>query len=485
MRRTKLVGALLLSLVLLCLLAQFAAAEEQKKGDKGGKGDKNDKGGKHKKEPVGIIPDDAEQLQKAYNGFWLLIMAPCVFYMQTGFLMLEVGSVRVKNTKAILLKNTVDSCISALTFWAWGWTLGFTPGNGFLGMDNVFLIGFDSYDLWFYQFTFCNAATTIVSGAIAERVRFEAYMAVSVFLSGWIYPIIAHWLWGPGGWLNTMSVIDFAGSGVVHVVGGTVALVGAIVVGPRIGRFVDGRPVEIPGHSIALSSLGVVTLWFGWFAFNGGSTLGLVGGLFKVAERAMVNTLISPATAGLITLFYHKMRYREYNIGKIFNGILGGAAFITAPCAVIDHDDAIIAGAFAAALYEGGSQLLIILKIDDVVDAAPVHFLCGMGGLVFPGFFAHKEFVMEAYGRDSPYGLLYGGGGTQLGIQLLALVCIVGWCAAHALLIFGLMRLLKVLRVDKYTEEKGLDVVHHSGFAYTNIQVKVSDYVSVRRDVFV
>lgn len=433
-------------------------------------------------------------LTAAVDTYWLLSTGPIVFFMQMGFLTLEAGSVRVKNTKNILLKNTIDVCVTILLWWAVAFPFAFggqfdndDDENPVIGHQYFFSIDFDEYAFFFFQWTFANTSVTIISGAVAERIRFEAWLIVSAWTVCFVYPLPAHWVFFKQGWLSDdLHVQDFAGSGVVHLVGGAAALAGALIIGPREGRFVDGRPIEIPGHSIALMVLGVLTLWFCWFAFNAGSTLGLSGEGFNIASLVVANTLMAPVSAGLVTLAYHKFRFREFNVTKIFNSILAGLVASSAPCASVEPEDAVVIGVIAAIFYEACSQAVLYFKIDDVLDAFAVHGGGGLWGVLAVGLFAHQDLLFRVRGdHENDFGLLRGGGWYQFGVQALEATVLSAWGFGLSAAVFGILRLLKILRVSKYEEEKGLDETSHAGYAYTNIQIKVSDYVSVRRDVFV
>eukprot|EP01100_Stratorugosa_tubuloviscum_P013734 TRINITY_DN7040_c0_g1_i1.p1 TRINITY_DN7040_c0_g1~~TRINITY_DN7040_c0_g1_i1.p1 ORF type:complete len:454 (+),score=201.95 TRINITY_DN7040_c0_g1_i1:1-1362(+) len=426
-------------------------------------------------------------LEETYNAYWLLINSPLVFFMQVGFLMLEVGSIRVKNAKNILLKNVVDTAISGLVFYAFGFGFAFGnqgESNPFIGESDFMLFGYREYFFFFYQLTFCSAATTIISGAVAERIRFEAYMVIAFFLSGIIYPLVVHWIWSSDGWLFELQVIDFAGSGVVHLLGGTVAFWGAVAVGPRKGRFVKGKIIQLPGHSIILCCLGVFCLWFGWYGFNLGSSIIITNGFWIIAERVAVNTTLAPTFSGIVTLLYHRLRFREYNLIKIFNATLAGLVAITGGCAVVGSDDAIIIGSIAAIFYESSSNLLLLLKVDDVLEATAVHAACGAWGLLACGLFARPEFVEQAYPSYTHAGLLYSGDFYFVAIQLLTIAIIFTWATLTGGSLLLILKLLKVLRVDESTEEKGLDKTAHGSYAYANIQIKISEYATVRRDLF-
>mmetsp|Transcript_28629 Transcript_28629/g.71993 ORF Transcript_28629/g.71993 Transcript_28629/m.71993 type:complete len:450 (-) Transcript_28629:35-1384(-) len=444
-----------------------------------------------------------EDFAAAMDGYWLIPGAAAVFFMQCGFLSLEVGSVRVKNTKNILLKNSVSPCIAIISWWMYGFALAFGGdeggGNEFVGEDEFFLINSNRYIFFFFEWTFQAAAGTIISGPLAERIRFEAFCILNFVVSGVIYPFVAHWVWSPHGWLNDhFSVVDFAGSGVVHLLGGIAAICMTVILGARDGRFDDqGKPVEIPGHSIALVALGLLVLWFGWLSFNACSSLTIAadGGAFT-ASKAVLNTTLSPMAALIVSMIFHKVYYREYIVPKMMNAALCATCAITGPSGVVNAASAVWIGVYCVVFYEITSDLLLYFKIDDAVDAFPVHAVGGALGVINVGLFAEEELVAIYRGdhikdngtieyTTNSYGLLMGGGWELLGGQLLELVTIVVWTAIISCIAAGGLRLAGLLRVDKYTEEQGLDKVLHKGYGYTSIQVKVSDYINVRKDMFV
>jgi len=314
---------------------------------------------------------DAEiaDLIAAIDTAWLLIAAFLVFFMQAGFAMLEAGFVRSKNVANILMKNVLDVSVGAIAFWAVGWGLayGFSGDatNGFVGTGQFFLVGFDDWPSWIFQFAFAGVAATIVSGAMAERTAFRAYLFYTVFITAFIYPVVVHWAWDGNGWLSafkddpigTNGYIDFAGSSVVHVVGGFAGLMGAIFVGPRIGKFgKDGSINPIPGHSISLAALGVFILWFGWYGFNPGSTLGLTGGFAALAAKVAVNTTLAAGAGAVGATFLSRLRTSKYDMGLTLNGALGGLVGITAPAAVVDPWAAVAIGFIAAPIVIFGRR---------------------------------------------------------------------------------------------------------------------------------
>lgn len=429
---------------------------------------------------------------------WLLYCGTLVFLMQAGFAMLCAGSVRAKNAQNIMLKNLLDACVGALAFWSTGYAFAYGEyhdGNWFIG-DSLFFLsqgfeGKDGFHNWFFQFAFAATAATIVSGAVAERCKMEAYMGYSWFLTAFVYPVVVHWIWSSNGFLSAflhdpmldVGVIDFAGCGVVHMVGGLSACIGAYVLGPRIGRFNKDDPRllkgewattdDIRGHSISLVVLGTFLLWVGWYGFNPGSTLAIGGGAASVASKVAVNTTIGGAAGGVTNLMIHYLLSRDaatkhgiYDVAEMCNGILAGLVAITAACAVVEPWAAFVIGIVGAFVYTAGSRALVRMEIDDAVNATPVHFCAGAWGLIAPAIFARPENMRAAYDNDKESGLLYGGGWEMMGCQLLAFVCIAGWVTLTMFPFFTLMKHLGLFRADEADELRGLDDSKHGGAAY-------------------
>ncbi|MCH7699295.1 MAG: ammonium transporter [Chloroflexi bacterium] len=419
----------------------------------------------------------------AIDTAWLLIAAFLVFFMQAGFAMLEAGFVRSKNVANILMKNLLDVSAGAIAFWAIGWGIayGFSGDatNGFVGNGHFFLVGFDDWASWIFQFAFAATAATIVSGAMAERTAFRAYLFYTVFITGLIYPVVVHWVWDGNGWLTaftdnpigTNGYLDFAGSSVVHMVGGFAGLMGAIIVGPRIGKYgKDGSINPIPGHSISLAALGVFILWFGWYGFNPGSTLGLTGGFADLAAKVAVNTTLAAGAGAVGCAFLSRARSSHYDMGLTLNGALGGLVAITAPCAVVEPWAAVIIGLIAAPVVIFGIEGLDRLGIDDPIGAVAVHGFAGIWGVLSVGLFASQSGIAQAYVASDQYGLLLGGGVQQLGIQALGVVVIAGWTMATSGLLFTIIKYTVGLRVSPEEEERGLDLGEHGVEAYPDFQ---------------
>jgi Amt family ammonium transporter len=435
--------------------------------------------------------DDYGNIGVNLDVLWLLLGAYIVFFMQAGFALLEAGSVRTKNTKNILLKNTLDACLGGLIWWAVGFPFAFGEDgespNAFIGGTNLFMSDdpkkFDGsfYAFWMFQWAFAAAAATIVSGAVAERCNFSAYLIYTTIITGFIYPVIVHWGWSAEGWLSAFKtndagdydpelgangLMDFAGSGIVHMVGGGAALMGAIFLGPRAGRFNDaGQVMPMPGHSTVLAALGTFILWFGWYGFNPVSTLSL--NYIDIAAKVAVTTTLSAAAGGCTVLCISVAMTGTPDVGPALNGILAGLVSITAPCPVVEPYAAVIIGVLGGFVYYGSSMMLQKMKIDDPLDASPVHFFCGMWGVVSTGLFATKFNTCNVYGTScDDYGALYGGGGKQLGIQIVGTLAIAVWTCGTSAIMFFALKMMNILRVSADDEASGLDESHHGGAAY-------------------
>lgn len=435
----------------------------------------------------GTGTDSYDALNEDLAAVWVLVCAFLVFFMQSGFALLESGAVRSKNTKNILLKNVIDACMAAIAWWAVGHAFAFggdCDGNPFIGSTDFFLSkssnrSSDYFAFWVFNYAFSATSSTIVSGAVSERTQFRSYVLYTLALTSFIYPVVAHWVWSPPGWLSagdascgnpdpvfsgTNGVIDFAGSGVVHMVGGGAALVGAMTVGPRIGRFSSGHVVLFEHSNFTQIVLGTLILWFGWYGFNAGSTGCVVGaGCISIAGRAAANTTISIAAGGMTCLALTIFLGAPGDVMPLLNGILGGAVSITAPCAVVEPYAAGVIGVIGACVYMASSKLLLRLRIDDPLDASPVHFFCGIWGVFSAGLFAREQYVQDVYGYANGYGIFYGSSAKQLGIQVLGIVVIAVWTMTLAAIIFLSLKYLGWLRVDKDSELQGLDIAESIG----------------------
>jgi len=430
--------------------------------------------------------------------FFLLWAASLVIFMHAGFAMLSAGAVRTKSTTNILLCIVLDLAMCALAWWIAGYAFAYGGGGQFIGAEEFF-VGRGIEDLyidWFFQFAFAATAATIVSGAICERATFESYMSYSFYLSFWIYPVTVHWVWG-GGFLTLngddpvagVGALDFAGDGPVHLVGGVAGFVGSWIIGPRMGRFRDGKPISMPGHSTPLAVLGTFILWVGWFGFNPGSALSIIGSA-QLAERAAINTILSSATGGLASLLWTTYRRpgRDWDIIAACNGVLAGLVSITAGCPAVQTWAALVIGLIGGTWYVYVSWFVVnVAKVDDPLDAVAVHAGCGIWGLIAVGFFAKTEFVQQVAGfedvDDRDYsGIFYGGNGKLLGAQVTEIIVITLWVAAFIAPYFLFLRKMNWLRISPNAEEIGIDESSHGGSAYPEIYSSSSRNLDVDDD---
>jgi len=413
------------------------------------------------------------QADPVFNGldtFWILFAAFLVFFMQAGFGMLEAGLVRTKNAANVLTKNVLDFSFAALGYFIFGYAIMYGTEGLLVGTKGWFLSGVTSpvdgvpvEAFWLFQVVFAGAAATIVAGAVAERMKFVAYLAYSFIITAFIYPVVGHWVWG-GGWLSAMGFHDFAGSTVVHAVGGITALVGAWLLGPRIGRFnKNGTANVIAGHSLPLATIGVFILWFGWYGFNAGSTLGF--GEPEVVARIAANTTLAPATGALAGMITAWVKWGKPDLTLALNGALAGLVGITAPCAVVGLGSSIWIGLIGGILVVFGIDWLNRLRIDDPVGAVPVHCLVGIWGTLAVGIFGQASL-----GAPSD-GLFYGGGFGQLGIQALGLAACLTFTAVSMWIVFKGIEAVVGLRVSRETELRGLDLDEHGLESYSGFQI--------------
>ena len=413
---------------------------------------------------------EAAPAYDALSTLWVLLAAILVFFMQAGFGMVEAGLIRAKNLANVLMKNLVDFSFAALGYYAFGYAIMYGSTGLIIGTTGWFMFGAPSpvetlplSVFWLFQAVFAGTAATIVSGAVAERMKFVAYMAYSFLITAFVYPVVGHWVWG-GGWLANLNFHDFAGSTVVHGVGGITALIAAMMLGPRIGRFnPDGTARHIAGHSMPLVTMGVFILWFGWYGFNAGSTLGMEDP--ATVGRVAMNTTLAAATGALSAMVTSWVKFKKPDLSLALNGSLAGLVAITAPCAVVGDGAAIYIGLIAGVLVVFGIGWLNRLQIDDCVGAFPVHGLCGIWGTLAVGFFGQK-----VLGAPSD-GLFYGGGIGQLGIQCLGVIACLGFTAVAMWVIFKMIEALIGLRVSEETELKGLDLEEHGMVSYGGFQI--------------
>jgi Amt family ammonium transporter len=425
---------------------------------------------------VPVFAQDADSVTAATNKtaidtVWTLLAAFLVFFMQAGFAMVETGFTRAKNAGNIMMKNLMDFCVGSIAFFLVGYALMFgTDIGGFIGMSGFGLNNVDpstgeglwTFAYWMFQVVFAATAATIVSGAMAERTRFNAYLVYSAVISAFIYPVVGHWIWG-GGWLADKGMIDFAGSTVVHSIGGWAALAGAILIGPRIGKYnKDGSSKAIPGHNVPLAALGVFILWFGWFGFNPGSTVS--GTNLSIAVIA-VTTNLSAAAGAIAAMITVWIQFGKPDTSMTLNGALAGLVAITAGCANVSPVSSIIIGALAGILVVFAVEFIDkVLKIDDPVGAISVHGVCGSFGTLMVGVFAQ-----EPYG--SANGLLFGGGFELLVTQLTGVVSVFLWTFTTAVILFGLIKATIGLRASDEEQIKGLDLTEHGMESYAGFQI--------------
>lgn len=416
--------------------------------------------------------DSIADLALSLDTVWMLLAAMLVFFMQPGFALVEAGFTRTKSTANILMKNFVDFTLGSILFFAVGFGLMFGTG-GFVGMPNFFKIDFLEMELpiegfLVFQTVFCATAATIVSGAMAERTKFHMYLIYTIFISVLIYPVSGHWTWG-GGWLMNgeegsfmtnlfgTTFHDFAGSTIVHSVGGWLSLVGAWIVGPRMGKYgKDGRSKAIPGHNLTLGALGVFILWFGWFGFNPGSQLAASGEENRIAiSHVFLTTNLAACGGGVASLLTAWCRYKKPTLSLTLNGILAGLVAITAGCDAVSPIGALIIGILAGVLMVFAVDFIDrVLKIDDPVGASTVHGVCGVFGTLMVGLFSTSE------------GLFYGFGWSLLGAQAMGVVAVGTWALAMGFIIFKSLDKFFGLRVSKRVEEEGLDIYEHGETAY-------------------
>ncbi|ADQ14576.1 ammonium transporter [Halanaerobium hydrogeniformans] len=403
--------------------------------------------------------DQAAANAVAINTMWTLIAAFLVFFMQAGFAMVEAGFTRAKNAGNIIMKNMMDFAAGSLVYWAVGFAFMFGAGNAFIGSTGFFLQGtFENLGLdipimafFIFQTVFAATAATIVSGAMAERTNFSGYLAYSVVITAFIYPVVGHWIWG-GGWLEQMGIIDFAGSTVVHSVGGWAALAGAIILGPRIGKYnEDGSANALPGHNLLMAALGVFILWFGWFGFNPGSTI--AGTDLSIASIA-VTTNLAAAAGAVLAMTVSWIKYGKADVSMTLNGALAGLVGITAGTADVTNISAVIIGSIAGIIVIYSVEFFDKIQVDDPVGAISVHGVCGAFGTLAVGVFAIDG------------GLLYGGGISLLTTQLIGVAAVFFWAFGLGLVLFKAIDLVIGLRVSEKDEIEGLDFSEHGTESY-------------------
>jgi Amt family ammonium transporter len=432
----------------------------------------------------------ASDIVNPVNTAWTLIAAFLVFGMQVGFTMLEAGFCRSRETVNVLVECVVDTCLCGILFYAIGFAFMFSHGNGFIGYHWFFLqnapttyesSGVAFLAVWIFQFAFADTCSTITSGAMIGRTGFVGDLLYSVFVTGFIYPIIGHWAWGPDGWLATMgssgnflpalgmSFHDFAGSTVVHTIGGFIALAGAIVLGPRLGRKFkrDGGQPMLP-HDLTIAVSGGLILWFGWYGFNPGSTLSAMD--FVGIGRVATNTTLAACAAGLSSILFGFWRMKKWDAGYTTNGFLAGLVAITCPCYWVSPTGSVLLGGVAGVLVILGVDLLEWLRIDDPIGAVPVHGLCGIWGTLSLGLFACGQYGSTgplAADNSAPLrGLFYGGGFQVLEAQIIGSACVALATFSVAMVVMLLVNATGTLRLPAEAELYGMDLHEHGIPAY-------------------
>lgn len=437
-------------------------------------------------------------VQSPVDVLFLWACSALVFMMQAGFAMLCVGSVRVKNAKNILLKNIIDGCAAALVFYFIGYGLAYgtdSDGNGnpFIGIGDFALAETGKNRLWhgwFFQWAFCAAAATIVSGSVAERCKFEAYILYSVFITGFMYPVVVHWIWAEHGWLSAFNekplfgvgVVDFAGCLVVHFVGGASGFIGAAILGPRKGRFdANGKVVETDrfgAHSAPLVCLGTFLLWVGWYGFNPGSALAISSvDAMELVTRSAVTTTLAAGAAGVTTVIWIKYRTGVFDMVALCNGILAGLVSITSGCASVAPWAAVLIGIAAAILFNLAEEAILkFAKVDDPLSASAMHGAIGIFGVLMPPLFGKESHVLQSTGwtleglpsKNAAKGLFYGGDGRMLGATIVGILAVSAWVFVFMTLFFFALKKANMLRVTEEDEDAGMDVTKHGGLAYNN-----------------
>jgi len=400
------------------------------------------------------------EMASSIDTVWVLVAAALVFWMQAGFALVEAGFTRSKNTVNILMKNLIDFAFGSIAFFVIGFGIMFGAGNGFFGTfslynDGIWSGGIPPEAFLIFQTVFAATAATIVSGAMAERTHFISYLVYSVVISAIIYPISGHWIWG-GGWLAQMGFVDFAGSTAVHSLGGWIGLAGAIMLGPRIGKFKGKKVMAIPGHNLTFGALGVFILWLGWFGFNPGSQIAASGTGNAIAiSHIFITTNLAAAAGTVVTLAVTWIKYGKPSLSITLNGALAGLVAITAGCSTVSAWGAIAIGAMAGIVLVFGLRLIEnVLKIDDPVGAATVHGINGAFGTLMVGLFSTSG------------GLFYGGGFDLLGIQLTGVLAVAAWGLGTGFILFYILKKTLGLRINRRIEEEGLDIYEHGETAY-------------------
>tara|TARA_B100000767_G_scaffold192652_1_gene179804 strand:- start:2669 stop:3913 length:1245 start_codon:yes stop_codon:yes gene_type:complete len=399
----------------------------------------------------------------AINTVWVALCAALIFFMEAGFALLEAGFVRIKNTMSIIAKVIIDITFGGIAFFIIGFGIAYGKSNGWFAFD----LGISNEDLglgltvsnklfWFLQLGFAIAAISIVSGALAERMKLWSYALLVFIFCAFMYPMVANWVWNPNGWLALRGFNDFAGSAAVHAMGGFSALAAAIVLGPRIGKYnEDGSSNTIPGHNLPLAAVGAFILWFGWFGFNPGSSLGAVGN-WELIGDVVVNTFLASAAGGIATMVYTYFSYGKIDITMVINGVLAGLVSITAGCNLVSPFSAIIIGLIAGVLVDVAVLFFDRLKVDDPVGAIAVHGVNGLFGTIAVGFFAKEN------------GLFFSGKSSLLITQIIGVVSIATFSFILTYVVMNLLKLTTGIRISEEEEKAGIDAVSFGVKSYTS-----------------
>jgi ammonium transporter, Amt family len=405
------------------------------------------------------------EMTHAIDTVWVALCAALIFQMEGGFALLEAGFIRSKNAMSIIAKVMIDIMVGGLAFYAVGFGVAYGKSNGWIAFD----MGISTNDLglgltisnslfWFIQLGFAIAAISIVSGGVAERMKVWVYTLFVIIFCTFTYPLAANWVWNPNGWLAKMGFNDFAGSSAVHALGGFAALAGAMVLGARQGKYnADGTANAIPGHNLTLASVGGFMLWFGWFGFNPGSTLGAVG-KWELIGKVATNTFLASAAGGVSTMIYTMLRYKKIDITMVINGVLAGLVAITAGCNIVSHNSAIVIGLIAGVLVDVAVVMIDKLKIDDPVGAIAVHGVNGFFGTVAVGIFAENK------------GLIASGSAEFLGIQTLGVSVLAAFSFITTYIIFLILQKTIGIRIKRREELAGIDAVEFGVESYTTFE---------------
>lgn len=425
----------------------------------------------------GEEPPTTTDLAAAINTGWVLLAAFLVFFMQAGFGFLEAGFVRSKNVVNIMAENFMDTTMTTVGYFIAGFGIMFGAGTALFGTEWFFLrglpaeiAGISALSFFFFQFCFSAAASTIASGLMAERTSFRADLIYSFVVGLFIYPLVGHWIWGPGGWLASLGMLDFAGSTVVHLTGALIGLAGTLLMGPRKDKEFGSSTKQIRGHNIPLAALGTFVLWLGWFGFNPGSALGITD--FQLVSLIVVNTDFAATTGAITAMALARLYIKKWDASMAFNGALGGLVAITAPCAFVTPYASLLIGVIAGILTFYGVELMERLRIDDPVGAFPVHGINGIFGTLAVGLWAIEG------------GLFHGGGWQQLGAQAVGVLAAIAFVFPVSLLMFFLIDRTLGLRVSDEAESTGLDLEYHGIESYPEFAgvelhgIRISDYAT-------